>query len=148
MENFRRTLKRRILLSGALCLVLLALLLLNVFRVSPGADAHVNDFISGYNAGFTSAVLALTFVAALNYLFTLRNEQKLKKLYITETDERSRFINAKIGGMGMNLLLGGLCLGTIAAGYFNATVFFTLLGTVVFATVVKLGLLLVYSKKY
>jgi len=148
MEKFKTALKRRIILSGVLCLVLLALLLLNVFRVSPGTDEHVNSFISGYNAGFTSAVLAISLVVALNYLFTLRSEEKLKKLYIAETDERSRFINAKIGGMGMNLLLGGLCLGTIAAGYFNATVFFTLLGTVVFATMLKLGLLLVYSRKY
>lgn len=78
----------------------------------------------------------------------LKDEEKLKKLYITENDERHQYISAKIGGIGINIVIGCLTLGAVISGYFHEVVFFTLIATMLFAVIVKLVLTLVYSKKY
>lgn len=78
----------------------------------------------------------------------LRDEAKLKALYIKETDERSLAIEEKIGGIGINLIIAGLGLSTVVAIYLNQTVFLTLLGAFAFSVLIKGGLKVYFRRTF
>lgn len=74
---------------------------------------------------FSGAVLSLFWLA--RYARAVRSEEKLRLLYNKEHDERGVLIRQK-AGMPMLMITSGLMLfAGIIAGYFNETVFFTLI---------------------
>jgi hypothetical protein len=81
------------------------------------------------------------------YIAALKSDEKLTALYIAENDERNRFIEAQIGGKGINVILGALALGTAISGFINSVVFITMLCALMFSTLVKVVLKLYYNKK-
>lgn len=133
MEKFKQTLKRRLLFASLYCAAVLALAALGIFR--PG-DAHVSDYIAGMSLGMCTGIAVVAIYFMIQIIRALRNEEKLKKLYISETDERLALIRTKAGGTGTVLSIAGLWLGAMVAGYLNATVFFTLVGAALFVSLV------------
>ena len=133
MERFRKTLKQRILLASLYCLAVLTIIAFRVFR--PG-DLHVSDFIAGMSLGMCVGIAMVAIFYIIQMTLALRNEEKLKKLYISETDERIALIRTKAGGTGIVFSICGLFLGAMVAGYFSAAVFFTLVGAAIFVTFV------------
>ena len=102
--------------------------------------------MSGVNVGLYIAVQALLIYLVFKYQGALRKEDKLRELYIYENDERCKYIRAQIGGVGINIILGGLAIGTIISGFYNEIVFFVLLSTLMFSALVK-GILKVYFNR-
>jgi predicted membrane protein len=145
MEKFKKTLKIRMLLTGLYCLLIVALVALGLFR--PG-DAHVNDYIAGMSLGLCTGIASVAIFNVIRMALALRNEEKLKKLYVSETDERLSMIRTKAGGTGIVFSIGGLLLGAMVAGYFDAAVFFTLVGAAMFVTLVVGCLKGYYFVKY
>ena len=148
MKKYRDILKKRLALASLYNAVVLILLALGIFHMTTGSNAHVKDYISGFNLGFCVGVQIVMLFFMGKYYSALKNDGQLKKLYIAENDERGKFIRAQIGGAGINIVICGLAVGTIISGYFNETVFFTLMGTMLFTALVKLVLKLIYSKKF
>ncbi len=144
MENFKKTLQRRIALTALYCgLTALFLVLGNLL----GRRFQASDFAVGFATGaFTGIELVMVYYMS-KYLGALKDESKLKALYIEETDERTRYIQSKIGGVGINVILGGLGLATVVSGFLNQTVFLTLMAALIFALLVKGALKLYYFKK-
>jgi len=143
MENFRKKLKKRLALAGAYNGMVLLFL---VISYSISKRHVVPDMAVGFASGFFVGIQIVMIYYIGKYHAALKNEDKLKTLYIAENDERSKFIESKIGGIGINIILGGTVLGTIVAGFFNETVFFTLLFTLIFTALVKGTLKLYYNK--
>lgn len=133
MEKFKLTLKRRLLFAGLYCAAVLAVTVLGVIR--PG-DAHVSDYIAGMSLGMCTGIAFVALYYMVKIARALRNEEKLKKMYISETDERVALIATKAGGTGTVFSIAGLWLGAMVAGYLNATVFFTLVGAALFISLV------------
>ena len=133
MEKFRKTLRQRMLLAGLYCLLVLAVIAFKVFR--PG-DAHVSDYIAGMSLGMCVGIAFVAIFYIIQMALALRKEERLKKLYISETDERLSLIRTKAGGTGIVFSIGGLMLGAMVAGYFDAAVFFTLVGATLFVSLV------------
>jgi Kef-type K+ transport system membrane component KefB len=144
MENYRKTLKKRLLMACVYIVLLLSLIVAGFFI---GRKYAVSDFIAGFNTGVCMGVLAVMIVSIVKYIAALRNDAKLKALYIYENDERTKSLMAKAGGTGINVIIGSLALGTIVSGFIDKTVFLTILSSLLFSTFVKIFLMAYYNKK-
>ena len=147
MEQFKTTLKRRLYAMTGYAVALAVLVCLGLFRPMGGNNEETQVFMAGFNAGLFAVAIGVLVVSAVKYRAALKNEGKLKALYITEHDERLLAIHTKIGGTGMQVILFGLLGATIAAGFLNQTVFFTLLGALLFGAAVKAVLKVYYTRR-
>lgn len=125
----------------------IVLTLLYRTRVAVG-DENLSDMIRGYQVGIFTGIQLMLLKDIVNYTGAMKDEAKLKKLYIAENDERARLIQDKIGGVGFNFSLAVLGIATVAAGFFNQLVFVTLLAVLIFMAFMKGFLKLYYRRKF
>jgi len=143
MEQFKKKLiaQQYFLVIGIIGLIIV--FVFNIVRESaPSATGH---FIEGVQAGFTIPLAGVFIFLFCRTLSATKNPDKLRKLYIAETDECTMLIRQKSGSAGMNIVMYGLTLGAFVAGSFNETVFFTLLGACIFVGLVR-GFFKVYYR--
>lgn len=148
MEDFKKVLKKRIAFASVYNFIVLILLLFGIFHMVVDSDSSAGNYISGFNMGICVGIQIVMAYYLGQYIRALKDETELKKLYIAEYDERTKFIEQKIGGKAVNFIIIGLGLATVISGYFSITVFFTLLATFIFSILVKLILKIYYSKLY
>lgn len=114
--------------------------------------AHINenisDMIHGFQVGIFIGIQIIIVIQIKKYNTALKNKDILKKLYIEEHDERTKLIKDKIGGIGLNLCIGGIAVAAVTAGFFNQIVFITLLSVLIFTVLVKGFFKVYYRKKY
>ncbi|MDR2514874.1 MAG: hypothetical protein LBD02_06650 [Christensenellaceae bacterium] len=161
METFKSTLRRRIVLGAIYCscACLLLALCVNptvmrstelrngggatiVYFAGLAANQHIPSFILGEITGVGLVMLAYI----LRCWLALRDETRLKKLYIAQKDERTALILDKAGGTALSVVIFGLALGAAAAGLFSEIAFFALNAAMLFALLVKAGFKLFYGK--
>jgi len=142
MENYKVSIKRRIILFSGLIL-LTAILGVYDFFISGNVDASMTDeVVSGFQFGliFGLGILALIQVIKLNMV--IRNDKKLKILYNKEHDERLKAIRSKAGMPMLMITSVMMVISAIIAGYFNIVVFYVLAITAMvqlsIGTIVKL----------
>lgn len=140
MQLFRQKIKTRLTFGGLYCA--LVLVLVGILRTF-GLEENNLDFTIGFAAGIEAIVIYYM----MQSIAALKSEEKLKKLYIEENDERNKLIKEKVGGSVINFVLLSLSLAMLISGFFNKIVFFTLLATVLYITVVMLVLKIYYNKK-
>ena len=156
MESFKDKLKIQNI-SNAICIVILALF--NIFRILskagliPGLtpvveDGNWEEMWSGFATGATTTMLGFMIVTVIRNHKALKDEQKLKKLYVKENDERTIQIwtSARAAAFQTFLLLG--IVAAIIAGYFNMTVCSTIIATLFCASMVVIGFSFYYSNKF
>lgn len=150
MERFKIVIKRRMALLAVCSVLALALIVLPRVYISmvPGGTAEVSGFIYGFQVGISVGLEVIVILYTMKYAMVLKNENKLKALYVEENDERTKLIHDKIGGAGFNFALGAIATATVVAGFFNQTVFMTLLGVLVFIVLVKGSLKVYYRNKF
>lgn len=147
MEKFKETLHRRLYALATYAGGLIVLMSFGLIRPLAGSSEEIRAFMAGVNAGLLAVALAVVIISSVKYIRALKNEDKLKTLYIFEKDERRLYIQSMEGGAAIQLVLMGLTTAMIVAEFFDQTVFFTLLGTVVFTAAVKAVLKIVYTNK-
>jgi len=108
---------------------------------------EINVYINEFTSGLLTGLLALVVIYIIRCQFAIRDDEKLKKLYIKETDERALFIYQKSGSIGMNISVAGLLLGTLVCAYINIIVAATLLGACLFISLIR-GFLKLYYRKH
>ena len=129
------------LTSGLLCTSVSG-----VIAIDLGSEA-ANDFVAGFQLGILCALL-LAFAAKLvSYRKALKDEKLLKQMYNKENDERVCFINQQVGKSSMSITTLILLIGALIAGYFNITVFVTILAVTLVQVLIKLTLYWYYSNK-
>lgn len=106
------------------------------------------DFAQGFELGAFLGMIGGLLLSLINNLGALRKPARLKELYIKETDERNLLIQQKTGLWGFSLMVFGLLLASIVAGFFDQTVFLTLLGALGFLSLIQLVLKLYYRRLY
>lgn len=148
MENFRRTIKHRIIWLISLNVLALVFIISVGLYSSQGSGGHVSEFIRGFQAGIFMVLQAFLLLLTIRYFLALRNEGKLKALKIAETDERAKLIRDKIGGVGFNFSLAVMAAGAVAAGFLNEMIFFTLMAVTIFMSLVKAALKIHFNTKY
>jgi hypothetical protein len=147
VEKFKETLHKRLYALATYTGGLIVLMSFGLVRPLAGNSEAVRAFMAGVNAGLLAVALAVVVLSGVKYIRALKNADKLKTLYIYEKDERRLYIRSGEGGTAIQLILMGLTTAMIVAEFFDQTVFFTLLGAVVFAAGVKAVLKIVYTNE-
>ena len=147
MERYKKTLKTRLvaIISGTAAFIA-ANFALMAFDVR--VQGHSTDYSRGFQTGMATGFVILCIAVIIRYISVLRNEEKMKKLYVEETDERKLMIYQKSGSMGMNIVMAGLAAAAVFAAYFDFAVFVTLMCASLFVSLIRFALKLYYMNKY
>lgn len=155
MKNFREKLKIDNIVSGIGCAVLLVFGFLSVAgetglipAFTPAAgDSHWQSQWRGFILGASTGILALMLFGLIRNLRAMKDEEKLRKLYIKCHDERTIQVqtSAQAAGLRTALILG--IVAVVVAGYFSVTVSMTILSCVLFTSLITVGFKLYYHKK-
>lgn len=153
MESYRRKLKIQNIFSLAGMVIALALIVLvNVYLpragyVLPSADARWRGFWNGFISGVSSAFILLTLMGLVKNIQALRDEKKLRAMYIKEHDERTREIWYRSAANAYWFEAMGMLLAAVVAGYFSPIAFLCIAGCLIYICVIRLVLKAYYSKK-
>lgn len=129
MEKYKKSLMLQNIcfILGALCLTAVQVLaFLRVFKPATG-DSHWANMYAGFIAGASLAVTAIFVFGLIRNLLAMQNEEKLRKLYAKEHDERNIQIGYNAQSGAYRLCLIAMIVAIIVAGYFSATVSLTCL---------------------
>ena len=155
MEQYKGKLKITNIFLGICCAALAIFAFLAVgselgwFSILHPAtgDSHWKSTWYGYVFGASIGI----FSAMLGYLIrnirAIKNDKKLKELYVKEHDERAIRIQTLAGNTTMKCLLWMGLVATVIAGYFSITVSTTILTCVSVSSAVNLIFIAYYNKK-
>ena len=155
MEQYKETLKlqNKLLALGSVILAAFAILAigseLEFFHIMKpvAGDSHWQSSWNGFITGASCGVLGLLLYSLIRNCQALKDEKKLKKLYVKANDERTIQILTLARNTAMQILLIGGLVATVIAGYFSVTVSLTILACIFCASVTSLLLVGYYSKK-
>jgi len=150
VQEYAKKLKIRLILMCCALLGTCAALIVSSHLATAGNFSldYPKDFIAGFQTGIATGLFGILIFFAVRYALALKNEKRLKKLYIAETDERKALIMQKSGSICLNVSMFGLMLAAAIAGNFDSRVFFSLVGAGLFVSLVRGALKLFYNKKY
>lgn len=151
MTEYRAVIKRRIAIIAVCAVCALAFVLtagIWSYRQSIGSEEHIRDFSNGVFTGIFCAMTAVLLVNILKYRAALKDEAKLRALYIKEHDERWLLIQSKTGGWAYQFVMGAVVFAAVGLTFIDEKIGFTLMVVGSFMAFVKLGFLLFYSRKY
>ena len=146
MNRFKQIIKSRIAILVLFNSVLIILVTAGIFHPTAGSTQNIADFMSGFNTGLYLLMQVALIYFISKYVAASRNSEKLKELYIYENDERRKLMKSQIGGFGINIILFGLGIASVAAGFWNETVYFTLLFIFAFTAFLKGAMKLYYNR--
>ena len=154
MENFKEKLKVETYVTAVLCVILAVFSVLGfaaeagLVELTPvSGDSHWQSMWRGMISGASFGVLVLMFIGLVRGIRALKDDKKLKKLYVEANDERQIQIwtSARATSMQVTLLLG-LVTGLIVC-YFNMTVGVTILAVETIQAFIGFGFKVYYNKK-
>ncbi|MDE6835187.1 MAG: hypothetical protein K2J39_13220 [Ruminococcus sp.] len=124
MEKYRKKLILRIFLMSFIVLLATGLGIFNVFGTN---ESIKENTVFGFQCGFITGLGLVAVILIIRYSKAVKDSDKLKILFNKENDERLRYIKSK-SGIPMLLITSMIMIlsGTIF-GYFNTTVFYTLI---------------------
>lgn len=143
MDRMKKQIEKRLQI---LWIAYFILLIISIYdNVGPGfpVTGSVNEHILQFQHGLRLGGMLVLLVVIFKYIFALRDEKKLRKLYYNMTDERMAMVRMKSGAP---VLLGcsiALFVFSIVAMYLDSAVSLTLIGCAIFLLLVA-----VISKAY
>ena len=155
MEQYKEKLKLQNLFLGICCTILALFAILaagSELGVFPFFSPAVRNshWASGWHGYIFGASIGI-FSAMLGFLIrnsrAMKNDKKLKELYVKEHDERTIQIQTLAGNTAMQCLLWMGLVATVIAGYFSITVSTTILTCVSVSSAVNLIFIAYYNKK-
>ena len=155
METYREKLKVQNIIYCIGCVVLAAFCVLSwlgeagIVNFTPSVkNSHWQSSWRGLLSGASISILAALLFGLIQNLRALKDEKKLKKMYIREGDERQKqiYTNALCAAMRATLVLG--LVAVVVAGYFSMTVSVTLLAAVFVAGLMAAAFKLYFRRKY
>ena len=155
MEQYKEKLKitNLFLIIGCTVLAIFAVLAIgselgwfHILKPIAG-DSHWHSRWNGFVTGASCGVLGLLLYSLIRNRQALKDEKKLKKLYVKEHDERTIQILTLARNTAMQILLIGGLVAVVIAGYFSITVSLTILACIFAASITSLLLVGYYNKK-
>ena len=155
MEHYKEKLKIQNLVMGICCLVLAAFAVLaigselgwfSVLKPVTGDD-HWHSTWYGYCTGASCGLAAVMLFGVIRNIRAMKDEKKLKKLYVKEHDERNIQIQILARNTAMQIMLLAGLAATVISGYFSMTISVTILACTFFSSGISLFLVGYYSKK-
>ncbi|MCM1315716.1 MAG: hypothetical protein NC040_10225 [Muribaculaceae bacterium] len=144
MEKYRKNLILRILVLSFVVLLAAGLGIFNVFGTNENIKENV---IFSFQCGFITGLGLVSVLLIIHYSKAVKDSDKLNLLFNKENDERLKYIKSK-SGMPMLLITSMIMIfsGTIF-GYFNTTVFYTLIVASMCQLLIAGIVKMVYMKK-
>lgn len=156
MKEFKEKLKVQNTITLFCCIVLFLFTVIVILAeagvfpvlVPLTGDTHWHSRWRGFITGASTGILALMVLKLIRSIKALKDEAKLKKMYIEVTDERQIQIwtAARAESMRAFVLLG--LVAGIVAGYFSVTVSVTIIACVTIHSLMGFGFKLYYSSKF
>lgn len=118
MDKFKEVLKKRkniMILFNTISIFFYAIGSIYGYFNTVSND-QISDFIRGFQVGIFIAMQTILVPLIIKYSKALKDNEKLKLLYIDENDERKKFIKSQIGGTGLNIALYGVGVASIMTG--------------------------------
>lgn len=156
MEQFKEKLKTQNTITYACCTILFVFTVI-IFLAEAGiipfftpiaGDTHWHSRWRGFIAGATTGILALMLWGLVRSTAALKNQEKLKKLYIETNDERQIQIWTSARAQAMRTFTMAGLVASIIAGYFSITVSLTIIASVVALSLTGLAFKIYYSRKF
>lgn len=148
MENFKNTIRKRLkFYTGVIALftILFGANVLHWFTpIVP--NEHYVDFFSGFQFGLLIGIELFIVFRIAHYTSILKDEKKLRMLYIKENDERTLEIGKRCGCESYKYVIVILLAGAIIWGYFSMEGFIALMVAALVEILVRGGLYIYYSK--
>lgn len=148
MENFKKTIEKRMKFYIGVIGVFTILFAAKVLHwFTPVVqNQHYTDFFSGVQFGLLFGIELYLVYRIAYYQGVLKNDKKLRILYIKENDERTIEIAKRSGIESYKITIIILLGGAIVVGYFSIGGFIALLGAAIVEILVRMGLFIYYSK--
>ena len=155
MEQYKEKLKitNLFLVVGCIVLAIFAVLAVgselgwfHILRPVAG-DSHWQSRWNGFITGASCGIFAYMLSLLIQNKRALKDEAKLKKLYVKQHDERTIQIITLARNTAMQILLIGGLVATVIAGYFSVTISLTILVCIFLSSVTSLLLAAYYNKK-
>lgn len=155
MELYKEKLKlNNILLGiGSLVMAIFSLLAIGgelrwfpVVRPVAG-DSHWQSAWYGYITGASIGLCAVMIFFLIRNCRAMKDEKKLKSLYVKCNDERTIQIQTLARNTAMQILLWMGLIATVIAGYFNVAVSLTILACTAISSFVSIVLTVYYNEK-
>lgn len=148
MENYKEKLRLQIVISAIACVILAVFA---VVTYDPDTGVTVGSGLTNwrsFSCGAACGVLAVMLVELVRGILALKDEKKLRKLYVEDKDERNNqiYLSSRTAAMQVFITLG--MVAGIIAGYFNMAVGLTVIACVVSAAVLCLLFKLYYRHKF
>ena len=142
MEEFRKKIQKRFWISTFASMLVPAVLI--VLQIITKKDV---DYASGTIYGAVSGALTVAVFNIARMYSALHNEEKLKKMYIEETDERNIMLNKETGNTSLIISIVSIAFGAVAASFFDLTGSLALAAAACFIGIVTLFVRIYYNKK-
>ena len=155
MEQYKEKLKitNLFLIIGCIVLAFFAVLAIgselgwfHILKPVAG-DSHWHSRWNGFITGASFGIFALMLVSLIQNCSALKDEKKLKKLFVKKHDERTIQIITLARNTAMQILLIGGLVAVVIAGYFSITVSLTILACIFIPSITSLLLVGYYNKK-
>lgn len=149
MTDYRAKLRTDNCILGVGILALAAVQVLAWLEIitPAAADHRFASFWNGFIAGAAMGVTLLLLAGLIRNLLAMRSEEKLRRMYAKDYDERTIQICQKGQAAGMCICLLLLLPACIIAGYFSMTVFITLVAVIAAESLITGGAKLYYRGK-
>ncbi|MDE6763682.1 MAG: hypothetical protein K2J73_08400 [Oscillospiraceae bacterium] len=150
MEEFRKQVQKTLnIYRAVLMAAIVILVVLNVIEMSAIlGEESTNDLSNGFGTGVCASVITLMIINVCRYSAALKNDEKLKKLYILETDERERLIYEKTNSSSLRAVIILLGLAAMVASFFSKPIFYTIIAIIIAIAFVQVVFKLYYRRKF
>ncbi len=142
MEDFKKKLTRKYRLITSFCCCA-TIMYLGLMRFT----TTVNDFAEGLVCGMYIGIMIVSIFFVMKIHTALHNEEKLKDMYINETDERNIAISKETMKTSSVVSLMATALAVIISGFFNPVISMTLGISIMADAVITIAVQFYYKKK-
>ena len=151
MDVYKKTIKNRVIMLTLCTVISIAVVYCGILfadKAETAASTYFDGFSRGFPVGLFSGSCVLMLFFIVRYIKALTNEAFLKKLYITENDERKKLIRQSAMGKSFFFTIGVLVVSVTVASFYNTLVAITLAAVLSIHVLAGVFFKLYYFLKY
>lgn len=147
LEKMKHDIQKRIKQNIGLLACSVIFLIVAASRAIPVQleTENASDYVSGFQLGLLIVLVIYFLNNVVKYNKALKDEKLLKQLYYKEHDERMNYINQKVGESSMWITTVIMTIATVITGYFNFTVFCTMIAVTLLQDIIQILLKWYYT---
>lgn len=142
MEGFRKKVEKRLQVYTMLCCGSLVLYIALKFLTR-----GISDFAQGLTMGVLVGLETVAVFHLVRLFAAVHNEDKLRNMYINETDERNLTIQKETSRKSSAICFVGMAIAAIVAGFFDEKICITLVSVSVLSALINIVISAYYNKK-